>query len=255
MLQWLTTLDIGWREALDVFLVATIFYRLLLLIKGTRAVSIIYGMVLLLVLYYLSGTFGLYTLHWLLTNFLGSFILVIVIIFQADIRKGLSQMGATRLIFMQKKTLPSEEIVQELVLTLFHLAKTRTGALIVLERSVPLGDVMAKGTELIAPIKKEILLSVFNTAAPLHDGAVVVKGDRIVAVSCILPLATGLNMDPNWGTRHRAALGITEETDAAALVVSEERGSVTVAVNGRLSSPMNESQLKQSLFELWVGQS
>jgi len=240
----LGNLQITWRDILDILLVGYIFFRIILLIKGTRAVSVVYGLLLVVIVYFAAGHFGLYTLNWLLGNFLGSIFLVVIILFRRDIRKALAVMGATTLF---KKDMVQPGVLDELILALVQMAKTRTGALVIIERNIPLGDVVAGGIELHAKFSKDLLLTIFHTDTPLHDGAVIMRGDQIEAAACILPLAVGLKHESTLGTRHRAAMGVTEETDAVALVVSEERGSICLAVGGRITSSLNEVRLKKVL--------
>ncbi len=237
-------ISLDWRDFVDMAVVAIILYRLLLLIKGTRAVSVLYGLLLVILVYFASEEFGLYTLNWLLTNFLSSIFLVIIILFQQDIRKALSEVGAGR--FFRSKAV-NEEYLNQLIAALETLAKSRTGALVVIQRKVPLGDVLERGVALGAKLSKDLLVTIFYPNTPLHDGAVVVHGTQIVAAGCILPLSAGLRYKTEFGTRHRAAIGITEETDAIALVVSEERGAISLAMNGRLSTSLDEAKLKRIL--------
>lgn len=240
----LSVIRVGWRDILDMAVVAAALYRMLLLIKGTRAVSVLYGLLLVILVYFASEELGLYTLNWLLTNFLGSIFLVIIILFQQDIRKALSEVGAGR--FFRRKAM-GEEYLNQLIAALETLAKSRTGALVVIQRKVPLGDVVERGVQLGARISKDLLVTIFYPNTPLHDGAVVVHGGEIVAAGCILPLSAGLRYKTEFGTRHRAAIGITEETDAIALVVSEERGTISLAINGRLTTSLDEVRLKRVL--------
>uniref|UniRef100_A0A7C4EIH2 Diadenylate cyclase n=1 Tax=Fundidesulfovibrio putealis TaxID=270496 RepID=A0A7C4EIH2_9BACT len=256
MIEWLrglaANLPIGWREILDIFLVAVLYQRVIILVRGTRAVSVIHGIVVVLAAYYLSGEFGLYTLHWLLTNFLGSFFLVLVILFQADIRKALSQVGLRW--FGSHAARPRDAAEAEnLARALGELARRRVGALVVLERGIPLGDLMDRGVELKAALSLDVLLTVFNPQSPLHDGALVAKGAKVAAVACILPLASYQALPASFGTRHRAAVGVTEETDALALVVSEENGGIRAASGGKLSEPLDERNLVDLLLHKWVG--
>jgi len=244
-------LHFSWRELLDVALVTFIFYRGLVLIHGTRAVSVLHGFLLILILYYISGEFGLNTLHWLLTNFLGSVFLVIIILFQADIRKALSSVGAGGFFRTKRREAMAEAVLDECILAVFQMARTRTGALIVFERRVPLGDYTQRGIELSARMSNELLRTIFFPDTPLHDGAVIVQGESVAAAGCILPLIAGVPLDAALGTRHRAALGITEETDALAVVVSEERGVVSVAEGGKLIAPVDEMTLKNMLWNLF----
>lgn len=240
-------MPISVRDLVDIGLVTFAFYRLILLIKGTRAVSVIYGLVLILVIYYVSDEFGLFTLNWLLANFLGSLFLVIIIFFQQDIRKALSELGAGSLWRRQNV---SDKLVNEVVFAALNMAKSRIGALIVFERGVPLGDIIARGVEIKAELSRELLVTIFSPNTPLHDGAVVVRGGQIEAAGCILPLSSGVDHSAKLGTRHRAALGVSEETDAVALVVSEERGIISIARGGRLDENLSETQLKAELREI-----
>jgi len=242
------SLRISWRELLDIGLVAFIFYRVILLVRGTRAVSVIYGLVLLLVVYYLSGEFGLFTLNWLLANFLGSIFLVVIILFQRDVRKALSQVGAGGL---WRRSKAGEDVVNQLASALLGMAEKRVGALVVIEKNVPLGDVVDRGVKLSARISRDLLLTIFFPDSPLHDGAVIISGDEILAAGCILPLAVGVERAQNLGTRHRAALGITEETDAVAVVVSEESGRISVAAGGEMTASLDEVRLKRVLKRAW----
>lgn len=241
-------IQVGWRDLLDIGLVAFVIYRLILLVRGTRAVSIIYGLLLLVGVYYLSGELGLYTLNWLLTNFLGQIFLVVIIIFRDDIRKALAEMGAAGI---RRKRADLSEEVNQLVLALTEMAQKRIGALVVLEKNVGLDDLVARGVELQAKLSRDLLLTIFHPETPLHDGAVIIKRDIIKAAGCILPLAVGVRRESGFGTRHRAAMGITEETDAVAVVVSEERGKVSVAIRGKLTSALDERRLKRVLLKAW----
>ncbi len=241
-------LRISWREIIDIALVAFVFYRIILLVKGTRAVSVIYGLVLVLIVYYLSGELGLFTLNWLLAQFLGSIFLVIIILFQRDIRNALSHMGARRL---WRRPSVSEEVIDQLASALVSMAERRVGALVVIEKNVPLGDVVERGVTVNGEISRELLMTIFQPDTPLHDGAVIIKGETILAAGCILPLAVGIKARSGYGTRHRAALGITEEGDAVAVVVSEERGQISVAVGGKLTAALDEVRLKRVLKRAW----
>lgn len=240
---------ISWREVVDIALVAFIFYRLILLVRGTRALSVIWGLLLIAVVYYLSEVFGLLTLNWLLANFLGSIFLVVIILFQSDIRNALSQVGAGR--FWRKRQSVADEMFNQLITACLDMAKKRVGALVVIEKNVPLGDLTERGVTVDARISRDLLLTIFHSDTPLHDGAVIVRGGRLLAAGCILPLAVGIRQRSAFGTRHRAAIGITEETDAVAVVVSEERGEISIAVGGRLTAALDEVRLKRVLKRAW----
>lgn len=242
----LDTSQFAWRELLDIGLVALIYYRLILLLKGTRAVPVVYGLVLVLALYWFSAEAGLYTLNWFLANLLGSIFLVIIILFQADIRKALSNIGELRFWFTKKV---AEETLAEVLAALTAMAKTRTGALVVFERRVPLGEFIEKGVALNAKVSAELLQTIFHHNTPLHDGAVIIKDDRISAASCILPLTHDAKLSTAFGTRHRAAIGLSEESDAVVLVVSEERGEISLVAQGRIYYGLTESALHGKVKE------
>ena len=243
---------ISWREILDIALVTYVFYRALLLIHGTRAVSVLHGFLLILIVYYLSGVFGLDTLHWLLTNFLSSIFLVIIILFQADIRKALSTVGAGGFFRRRPREAMSEEVLDECVLAVTGMARSKTGALIVFERRVPLGDYIQKGVELSAKLTKELLCTIFFPDTPLHDGAVIVRGSRVAAAGCFLPLSDDMNLARELGTRHRAALGVSTVSDSVTIVVSEETGAISLARDGKLVRYIDAKALHDILEQLFL---
>ncbi len=244
-------MDIGnvtfsWRDVVDIALVTALFYRIILFVRGTRAVSAIYGLLSLAIIYVIARAVGLNTLEWLLEHLFGSIFLVIVVLFQQDIRRALSEMGMRRLFSKSVKADP--KILDMVANAAEAMAESRIGALIVFERNMPLGDMLQEGVSLNAKISPELLLTIFKPKTPLHDGAVIIRNNLIAAASCILPLASSSKHD--FGTRHRAGLGITQETDAVAIVVSEERGQVTIAVGGKLSKPIGGERLNRALHAI-----
>ncbi|GAB6125167.1 diadenylate cyclase CdaA [Humidesulfovibrio idahonensis] len=241
-MEYLIGFNVAWREVLDILLVTGIYAYIIHLVRGTRAVAVIYGLVLVLLVYYLSNELGLYSLNWLLTNFLGSIVLIIIILFQGDLRRALAQMGAGR--FWKKPQL-SEAIVDELAQAVMAMAKAKVGALIIIERYEPLGEVIERGVPLDAVVTASLLSTIFQVGTPLHDGAVVLRRGRLAAAGCILPLSSKLKAQSLFGTRHRAALGISEESDSLSIVVSEERGTVSIAMGGRLTTSLNELRLRR----------
>jgi uncharacterized protein (TIGR00159 family) len=236
--------SLDWHDVVDIVLVTVLLYGIIARIKGTRAVAVVLGLLVLTLLYLGAGLLGLYTSTWLLQSFFASLFLVIVILFQQDIRMALSAIGTRR--FWGRRKVISEALLDELVDASMELARGRVGALIVLERFVPLRDMVEReGVRLDARLSQELLRTIFAVNTPLHDGAVVIAKGMITAAACILPLA--MVRRQSFGTRHRAALGITEESDAVAIVVSEERGEVSVAIKGKLTKNLDAVKLKRVL--------
>lgn len=240
--------QIRWQDALDIGLVAFVCYQVILLVRGTRAMQMILGLGVVISFLVVSQQLNLVTINWIITSFLSSFILVVIILFQNDIRRALARMG--RGPFLGAGVDPAATM-EEVVRTAVGLASRMTGGLIVLERRIGLADFMATGVNLDARASRELMISIFQTSGPLHDGAVFVVGDRIEAARCVLPLSTNPHLARHLGTRHRAALGLSEETDAVCVVISEERGRVSVAVGGKLTPDLNAVALRNLLFELF----
>lgn len=238
-------IPVSWQVVLDISLVALIYYYLIVLVRDTRAVAVIYGLMFVLVVYFVSGYLNLFTLHTLLSEFLDSIFLVIIILFQGDIRKALAQVGTGR--FWSRGTSVESESFEQLVLALLSMSRSKTGAIIVLEKSIPLGDIIERGVAIDARLSKELIETIFFEDTPLHDGAVVVRRNKIAAASCILPLSSKLRGETMFGTRHRAALGISESSDAVTVVVSEERGDISIAIGGRLTTSLDEVRLRRVL--------
>lgn len=240
-------LSLDWRDVLDIALVTALLYYLFQLLKGSRAMAVIAGLCLLMGMYFLSRSVGVYTLTWLLQHVFSSLFLVIVIIFQQDIRQALGEMGARY--FWRRNTLRSTAL-DEMTRACVEMARLRIGALIVLECTMPLGDMMKReGVRVDARISQKLLMNIFYPKAPLHDGAVVISRGRIMAAACILPLA--VVQEQNFGTRHRAALGITQESDAVVVVISEERGEISIARKGALTRNVDGPRLRQVLHEIF----
>jgi uncharacterized protein (TIGR00159 family) len=244
--------QLRWQDAVDVILISFVVYWLSLLIRGTRAVQMLIGLVFLFGTYLLSQVFELYTLNWILDNFLTSILLVIVILFQNDIRRALTEVGRGSFFSGLKERSSSSSLVEELTRATMWLAGRRVGALIVLEREIGLNDYMEAGTPVDAAMSKELVESIFQPTAPMHDGALVIRRGRIAAAGCILPLSTNPDVTKTLGTRHRAALGLTEETDAVVIVVSEEEGTASLVQEGRITRGMNADALKTALQQLFT---
>jgi len=238
-----------WQDILDILVVAFIVYKTFLLIKGTRAIQLIVGFIIVLFVFYLAKTLELFTLSWIFNSFVGSIILVIVVIFQSDIRRVLVALGRSP--FFKKITHVQETLFyDELTNACTVMGKRRNGALIVVEREIGLEEFMEIGIRLDAEMNTELIVSIFQSASPLHDGAMIVREGRIRAAGCVLPLTTDENLDKSLGTRHRAAIGITEVTDAFAVVVSEEHGTISYAYKGEFFTKVNADVLKKALKEV-----
>ena len=235
-------------DALDILLVALVVYQIILIIRGTRAFQILLGLSFIFVVYIIARSMEFNTLHWILDHFLGSIILVIVVLFQADIRRGLARFGKNP--FATSTYEAGEEFVDELVRSVNALVHRRIGAIIVVERETGLSEYIEEGVKLDAEVCRELIVSIFLPSSPIHDGAVILRKGRIVAAGCFFPLATDIELEKDLGTRHRAAIGISEETDAAVLVVSEERAEVSIVYQGQISFNLSPESLSDRLHRL-----
>jgi diadenylate cyclase len=243
--------QIRWQDLLDIGIIAFLVYRALHIVRGSRAMQMIIGLAVILVAYVSSRALGLFTLNWILDNFLASIILVIIVIFQSDIRRALTQVGTAPLFGAAERMVQRrEDIIDEAVQGALALAAKHVGGLIVFEREVGLNEYMEIGTRLDARVSHELLESVFLPHSPIHDGALVIQNRRVTAVRCLLPLSTNPNLKKTWGTRHRAALGVTEETDAVAVVISEQEGTVTLVVSGNVTENVDGARLRSALQDL-----
>ncbi|MEE8558493.1 MAG: diadenylate cyclase CdaA, partial [Myxococcota bacterium] len=234
-------------DTLDIVLVACGIYWLLLLIRGTRAAQMTLGLLSLVLVWILSEQLQLQTTSFLLDNFLRWGVLIVIVIFQADIRRGLARVGRG---LFRGPSRQATQAIEEIVRACQALSQRRVGALIVLERDTSLEEHLELGTPLDAELSRELLVSIFLPYSPLHDGSVIVRESRIAAAGCILPLALRATISSALGTRHRAAVGIAEETDAVAVVVSEETGRITLVAGGDVLEDLDGPRLRQSLLRL-----
>ncbi len=240
----MTTFSFTWLDAVDILLVTFLIYYVILFVRGTRAIAALNGLFFLFALYLIAQVIGLNALVWIFENIFSSLFLVIVILFHEDIRQGLSTLNVYSLFNLKQEYTSST--IDILTDTCFSLAEKNIGALIVLEVHVPLGDITEKAVQLNSIMSQDLLETIFYPGSPLHDGAVLLsKNGRIKAAGCILPLASVQRQ--HFGTRHRAAIGITERSDALAIVVSEERGEVTIAQHGNLSNPLGKERFVRVL--------
>lgn len=252
---WNLTHRIRVVDVIDILIVAIIIYELLLLTRHTRGSALLKGLFLLLIIAFLSNLLGLVSLNWLLNAILQNGAIVLVVLFQPEFRKALERMGRSR-VFQKSGHKPLNEerdlIISEIIQTIMDLSKRRVGALIVFEQQTGLEDVIETGTRLNAEISAPLLENIFEPNTPLHDGAVVIRDNEIMAAACILPLAEASGVSRELGTRHRAAVGISENTDAIVLVVSEETGIVSMARDGHLTRPLTVKNLEEVLGEIYT---
>ncbi len=241
-------------DILDILIVAFLLYELLMLTRETRASAVLKGLVTLVAASWVSNLLGLTALNWLLMNVVNNGTIVLVILFQPELRKALEQIGRGKIHTASptSELEQGERIVQEITNCLLKLSRRRVGALIVLEQRIGLKDVIETGTALNSQISAALLENIFEPNTPLHDGAVVIRGGRIMAAACILSLSEGKGISRELGTRHRAALGITETTDAITLIVSEETGIISMANKGRLTRHLDRKALEELLSPMYV---
>jgi len=253
-MNWLTALlrrpPIGWWDLVDILVVSLLLYEVLKLIRGTRAVQMALGGAVLVALYYGSRWEHLETVNWLIRNLFGYLVFAVIVLFQSDIRRALAHLGRAPFFRYIARAESAEESIEELVVAANMLATQRIGAIIALERQIGLRNYIEGGIPLDAQLTYDLLVSIFQHASPLHDGAVIVQEDRIAAAACFLPLTVNPKLSKELGSRHRAAIGLTEENDAIALVVSEESGRISLVVDGQIERGLSADVLKDRLREL-----
>ncbi len=242
------------NDTVDIALVYYISYRLLLIIKGTRAFQMLIGIGLIVLALIASRALEFYTLDWLIHSFWSQIVLAVVILFQPEIRRTLAQVGE-RHFFKPLSLVEESKFIEETVKASVSMANKRIGALIVLERETDLSTIVEMGTDLDAKVTKEILVSIFLPYSPIHDGAAIIRNGRIVAAGCFLPLTLSSNLSKSLGTRHRAAVGLTEESDAVVVVVSEETGEISVVIGGSITHNADAPALRKTLSEIFVKKS
>jgi diadenylate cyclase len=240
-----------WQDVVDIVLMSAVVYRILLIIKGTRAAHMLIGLGVLVFASIFSSYFELYTVDWLIQSFWAYLVLGIIIIFQPEIRRALAQMGETQL-FQTFTSAEELKSLEEIVRASVSLSNRKIGALIAIERDRNLDDFIEMGTQLDAKVSKEVLLSIFYPTSPIYYGATFIRVNRITAAGCFLPITTSPELSKSMGTRHRAGLGLTEETDAVVIIVSEETGLISMAMNGRLETHMNMGSLRDVLTDLFT---
>ncbi len=239
----------GW-DLLDIAIVAVVVYELLKLIRGTRASQMAVAIGVIVALFYASRALRLETINWLIRNVVGYVVFAAIVLLQTDIRRALVHFGRDPFFRFLRRVEPDDDVVEELVVALETLAAKQIGALVVVERHIGLRNYIESGIPIDAKLTYDLLISLFQPTAPLHDGAVIIQNDRIAAAACFLPLSTNPRLTRDLGSRHRAALGVTEENDAVALVVSEETGNISVVLDGQIERGLTPDALRARLRAL-----
>lgn len=250
-------MNIRLLDILDILIVAAVLYKLIIIIRGTRAVQLIQGLAVIFIASAASRWLGLYTINWLLRNTITVVLVALPVVFQPELRRALEQLGRGKILtepipfFTKDDDKDIEGRVKSIVQAVFKLAQDKTGALIVIERKTGLNDFIETGVLINGLVSTELLGNIFVPNTPLHDGALIIKGDRIIAAGCFLPLTENPAISKNLGTRHRAALGLSEQSDALIIVISEETGIVSLAENGRLQRFIEEDYLREILVKTY----
>lgn len=246
---------IGLTDIIDIIIVAFIIYKVLGFIRESRAEQLVKGLLFLVLATIGSGELHLYTLHWILKGTMTLGVLALVIVFQPELRRGLEYVGRSKLVkapFGQMDKEKAKNITAHFVKAIDNFSANKVGALIIIEKETALTDIGETGTLLNADISAEMLGNIFYEGAPLHDGAVIIRGDKIYAAGCVLPLTQSKNLSKELGTRHRAGIGITENSDAIAFMVSEETGIISIAVDGKLSRFLDIKTVEKTLLNLFL---
>lgn len=253
-MTWLTALlrrpPIGWWDIADIVVVSLLIYEVLILIRGTRAVQMAVGGTLIVTLFYASRWGRLETVNFLIRNFAGYVVFAAIVLFQADIRRALAHLGRAPFFRLFAKPESAEESIEELSVAVSMLSAQRIGAIVAIERQIGLRNYIEGGIPLDAVLTYDLLLSIFQLPSPLHDGAVIVQENRVAAAACFLPLTVNPRLSNELGSRHRAAIGLTEENDAVAVVVSEESGIISIVVDGQIERGLDVDTLRTRLRSL-----
>jgi len=239
------------KDLFDVLAVSIVIYQLMKILHGTRSMQMVLGIVLLGLISWIGTAYELYSINWLLENFFDSFIIIVVILFQEEIRAALISFTNRQAILKQFTKDDREDEINEMVESIWYLGKERIGALIALENTNGLGNILETGMILNADIHRDLIFSIFQEKSALHDGAVIIRKNKIAAAGCFLPLSKNMDLDRQLGTRHRAALGLSEITDAIVVVVSEERGDIKISFNGKFYEMKDQFTLRRYITFLW----
>ncbi len=242
-------------DIIDIAVVAFVLYKILQFIQETRAEQLVKGLAFILIVTKISQWLGLYTIHWILQNTMTLGMIALIIVFQPEMRRALEYLGRGKFLsksFTEIDKGVAQEITSEIIKAITYFTRHNVGALIIIERETGIGDIIETGTKLNAEISEELLINIFNVNAPLHDGAVIIRGKAIFAAGCVLPLSQNKNLSKELGTRHRAGIGITESSDAVALIVSEETGAISVCIDGKLSRFLDIKSVERILLNIYL---
>lgn len=255
-MQFIKTLflTIRIKDIIDIIIVAAVFYKLFSLIKETRAEQLSKGIIALFIAAKISGWLELYTINWILENAMTVGVIAILIVFQPELRRGLEYIGRSRFFtksFLEIKGESLSKTVEEIVEATASLSRQKIGALIVLERETGLNELVDTGTRINGKVSSNLLINIFIPNTPLHDGAVIIKDDIIKGAACFLPLTENSNLSKELGTRHRAALGVSEKSDSLSIIVSEETGAISIAENGSIARHLDSQTLRQILSDMY----
>lgn len=248
---------IGIADVIDVAIVAFVVYKVFGFIRETRAEQLVKGLLFLVLVTFVSDKFNLYTLNWILRNTMTLGVIALVIVFQPELRRALEYVGRSKFIKPQFAQLDKEKakmITSAIIKAVDYFSTNKVGALLIMERETTLNDITETGTPIDAEISTELLANIFYEGAPLHDGAAVIRGDRVIAAGCVLPLSQSKTLSKDLGTRHRAGIGITENSDAISLIVSEESGIISIAVDGKLSRFLDIKTVEKTLLNIYLTQ-
>lgn len=248
---------IGITDVIDIAIVAFVVYKILCFIKETRAEQLVKGLIVLVVGTFVSDAANLYTINWILEGTLTLGVIALIIVFQPELRRALEYIGRSKIIkkFGEMNKEKAKQITSTIIKAVDYFSVNRVGALIILEGETYLSDIIAEsGTQIDAAISAEMLEAIFYDGAPLHDGAAIIRGDRIIAAGCVLPLTQNRTLSKDLGTRHRAGIGITENSDSIALIVSEETGIISIAIDGKLSRFLDIKTVEKTLLNLYLSQ-
>ncbi len=244
--------QISMKDVFDIGIVALMIYQVLKIVHGTRAVQMIFGLFFLAILYAIGISYSLYTINWILDHFFDYFFIIFIILFQDQLRSALANFGVRGSVFSFFDRSAVVTDIEEIINAASRLASSRTGALILLERKNGLENYVETGTRLNSELHSDLLQTIFLAKSPLHDGAVIIRENKILAAGCFLPLSKNVDVDRNYGTRHRAAIGVSEVSDAAVIVVSEETGHINFCLDGTLYRCESDNHLRRYLKNLWT---